>query len=85
MKRIVEVTGESGFESMLGAQIQVWCGVYIYAGTLTGVNDDHIELSDASVVYETGPLSSSEYQDAQPYPGVLRVMLHAIESWGDGR
>jgi hypothetical protein len=84
VKRIVEVN-EGGFDAMLGEKIQVWCGVYIYAGTLAGVNDDHIELKDAYVVYETGELGASQWKDAQPIKGILRVMKHAIESWSSGR
>lgn len=84
MKRIVE-TSDGGFDAMLGEKIQVWCGVYIYAGVLVGVNDDHIELDDASVVYETGELRAKTWQDAQPVNGRWRVMKAAIESWGIGR
>jgi hypothetical protein len=84
MKRIVE-TSDGGFDVMLGEKIQVWCGVYIYAGVLAGVNDDHIELTSASVVYETGELGASTWRDAQAVRGTLRVMKQAIESWSDGR
>lgn len=84
MKRIVE-TNDGGFEAMLGERIELWCGVYIYVGKLVGVNDNHLELEDAGVVYETGPLSDPQYKDMQPRPGKLRVMLQAIESWGDAR
>jgi hypothetical protein len=84
MKRIVE-TSDGGFEALLGESIQVWCMVYIYSGTLAGVNDDHIELSDASVVYETGELGASSWKDAQGVDGTLRVMKSAIESWGPGK
>ena len=53
MKQIVEVSGE-GFESLLGQQIEVRCNVYIYAGTLVGVNDRCIKLDRMAIVYETG-------------------------------
>jgi hypothetical protein len=83
MKRVVETTEDSGFEAMLGENIMVWCGVYIYSGKLTGVNEDHIELADAGVVYETGNLTDKGFQDRQPLPGeVWRVMKAGIESWG---
>jgi hypothetical protein len=84
VKRIVE-TKEGGFEAMLGEKIQVWCMIYIYAGTLVGINDDHIELRDARVVYETGPLQDTNWKDAQPTKGTLRIMKQAIESWSEGR
>ena len=81
MKRIVE-TSDGGFEALLGEKIAVWGVVYIYTGVLVGVNEDHIELDDASIVYETGELSSGGWKDAQPLPGRWRVQKSAIESWG---
>ena len=85
MKRIVE-TADGGFEALLGEKIQVWCGVYIYAGTLSGVNEDHIELTDAKIVYETGELSAKKWANAQDLVvSPWRVMKQAIESWGPGR
>ena len=84
MRRIVDTT-DGGFDAMPGGSIQVWCMVYIYAGILSGVNDDHIELSEPKVVYETGELIAPEWTDAQPTKGPLRIMKSAIESWGPGR
>ena len=81
MKRIVE-TSDAGFEAMLDKQICLFCGVYIYAGVLSGVNDDHLELLDAKIVYDTGNLSEGEWEDAQNLPSPWRVMRQAIESWG---
>lgn len=83
MKRIVETDEVSGFEAMLGENIMVWCGVYIYAGKLVGVDDATIELGDAGVVYETGSLTEKGFKDFQPLPGnVWHIMKAAIESWG---
>lgn len=84
MKRIIE-TSDSGFVAALGEKISVWCGVYIYAGVLAGVNDDHIELDDATLVYETGELTEGEWSDAQSLPGRWRVMRQGIESWGPSK
>lgn len=87
MKRIVETQG-SGFDSLLGEKIELWCGGYFYVGTLVGVGDDHLELADdAMVVYETGSLSGrcSTYKDAQPLGKKWNVQRQAIESWGEGR
>ena len=82
MKRIVE-TQDGGFDAALGEVIVVLCGIYIYSGKLIGVNDDHIELEDAVLVYETGKWTEKGWSDAQPLPGKLwRVMRQAIESWG---
>ena len=85
MKRIVETTGDSGFEAMLGENVCLFCGVYIYAGNLVGVNTDHVELVDAILVYETGDLVEGEWKDAQALPSPWRVMLAGIESWGPAK
>ena len=81
MRRVVE-TDDGGFEAMLGEKITCFCQIYIYTGRLVGVNEDHLELDDAKLVYETGELSSGEWTDAQALPGRWRVMKQAIETWG---
>ena len=82
MKRIVESDECSGFDAMLGEKVVLFCGVYIYTGTLTGVNEDHIELTDPKLVYETGELATGQWTDAQVLPSTWRVMRQGIESWG---
>ena len=84
MKRIVE-TSDGGFDAMLGEKVALFCGVYIYAGELAGVNADHLELWDARLVYETGDLSTGPWKDAQSLPGTWRVMRQSIESWGPAK
>ena len=81
MKRLIETQGE-GLESVLGEKIMLFCAVYIYTGTLSGVSDNEVELTDAKIVYETGDLSEGEWSDAQALPSVWRVRLSAVESWG---
>jgi len=82
MKRIVEDTNPSGFDAVLGEKVMVICNIYIYTGKLVGVNDDHLELDDAKIVYETGKLDEGNWKDAQPLISPHRVMKQAIESWG---
>ena len=84
MKRIVE-TAEGGFDALLGEKICLFCGVYIYTGKLIGVNEDHLELDEAKIVYETGPLDRDDWKDAQPLPNPWRVTKQAIESWGPAK
>ena len=84
MKRVVETT-DGGFEALLGAKVVVFCGVYIYTGVLSGVNDDHIELAEPRLVYETGELASGPWKDAQSLPAPWRVMRQGIESWGSAK
>jgi len=85
MRKIVEVQeieGE-GLESLLGKHITVWCGCYIYAGKLTGVNKTCILLEDAKVVYDTGPLTESGFKNAQELPSQWYVQIASIESFGE--
>jgi len=84
MKRLIEST-DGGFDAMLDQKICVFCGVYIYTGKLAGVNEDHIELQDPQLVYETGPLTDGEWKDAQKLPSPWRVMRGGIESWGPAK
>ena len=81
MKRLVETTGE-GLEAHLGEKVTLFCMIYIYTGTLTGVNDTDVELTDAKIVYETGELTSGEWKAAQSLPSPWNVRTAAIESWG---
>jgi hypothetical protein len=80
MRRLVE-TEEKPFDAMIGEKVCLFCGVYIYAGTLSGVGDC-LELTDPELVYETGDLSAGPWKNAQPLPSPWRVMRQAIESWG---
>ena len=81
MKTIVETTG-GGLEGLLGERVAIWCMNYIYAGVLEGVGDNDIKLSDAKVVYQTGPLEESGFSDAQPLPSDWYIRTAAIESYG---
>ena len=85
MKRIVECDEVSGFDAMLGEKVALFCGVYIYTGILSGVNDDHLELSEPKIVYETGELSEGKWTNAQHLPSPWRVMRQGIESWGPAK
>ena len=82
MKKIVtEVAGE-GLEKLLGERITLFCANYIYTGQLTGVNESCVLLTDASVVYETGPFGDKKWKDAQELPAEWYVQRDAIESFG---
>ena len=65
MKRIIEETGATGLDSLLGERVLLMCGNYFYTGKLVGVNKTFVELSDAAIVYETGEWSASSFKDAQ--------------------
>jgi hypothetical protein len=83
MKVAVSVTevDDEGLEGLLGERVTVWCLNYIYAGKLEGVNDKCIKLTEASVVYETGPLTQKGYTDAQKVEHPIYVMIPCIESF----
>ena len=85
MERIIETDETSGFDAMLGKPIIILCGVYHYAGTVSGVNADHLELSSPQLVYETGSWGDDAWKDAQSLPSPWRVMRQSVESWGPGK
>ena len=84
MKKLVNVTEVSGegFEKFIGEKLTVFCFNYIYTGTLTGINDSYIQLTDAMVVYETGPFNEKNWKDAQPVSKEWYIMISAVESFG---
>lgn len=82
MKKLVTVqeVEEAGLITLLGKKIMVFCTNYIYSGILEGVNDKVIELKDAHIVYETGPLNDAKFKDAQRVSDSLLITLSAIEA-----
>lgn len=84
MKKIVkveEIEGE-GLVALLGERVELWCLNYIYEGILEGVNSTCCLLTDASIVYETGPFTDrTGYKDRQNLPTDRYVQLSAIESF----
>ena len=82
MKKIVnEVQGE-GLEKLLGERVTLFCMNYIYTGTLTGVNETCVLLTDAAIVYETGAFTERDWKDAQKLPHDWYVQTASIESFG---
>jgi len=84
MKKIVNVTeveGE-GLLKLMGERVTLFCAVYIYTGTLSGVNDDCVLLDEAAIVYETGTFTEKAWKDAQKLPGQWYVQKSMIESFG---
>lgn len=88
MKRLIkveEIEGE-GLEALLDEAVMIYCMNYIYAGKLTGVNETFVQLSDAALVYETGPYNQIGFKDAQNLPGgVWYIQRSSIESFGRGK
>lgn len=82
MKKTVNRVQGEGLEKLLGERVTLFCMNYIYTGTLTGVNETCVLLTDASIVYETGAFHSSEWRDAQKLPHDWYVQTSSIESFG---
>jgi len=69
------------FEDMLGKEVALFCAIYIYAGTLIRVNDTHVVLENASIVYETGAFTATKWADAQRLPAKeVKVRKDMVES-----
>ncbi len=82
MKIVVKDCPDEGLSFFLGKPVTLFCGVYIYTGTLVGLNETCCKLENARIVYETGELCSKEWKDAQSLPQAWYVQLQAIESFG---
>jgi hypothetical protein len=75
---------EEGFLSLLGKNVEVFCGIYIYAGKLVGVNEKCIKLANPHLVYETGAFTDKKYKDAQPMNREHHyIALGFVESFGE--
>ena len=87
MKTVVEVVEveNEGLVSLLGQQVEIRCNVYIYTGTLVGVNDSCVKLNRCAIVYETGAFTDKQYKDAQIIGDGQYVMLGLIESFGPSK
>lgn len=84
MKVILEEKEEEGLASLLGKNVTLFCGVYIYTGKLVGISETCVKLSDARVVYETGSFETDTFKDAQSINqgGCWYVTTQSIESFG---
>lgn len=86
MKVLVETkqVDKEGFEALLGKNVEIFCGVYIYAGKLVGVNDTCVKLANPHLVYETGAFTDKKYKDAQHMNREAHyVATTLIESFGE--
>ncbi len=82
MKVLIEQIDGEGLVSLLGQTVTLFCMNYIYTGKLVGVNTTCVKLADAEIVYETGPLSTKDWKDAQALPSFWYVQTAAMESFG---
>lgn len=83
LKEVIEVEN-AGIISLLGKKVLVICNNYFYYGTLSGVNDNCIELTEPYKVFETGVYSDKTFKDAQRLPvETWLIMTEHIESLGE--
>ena len=82
MKKIVQEVSGEGLEKLLGERVTLFCLNYIYTGVLSGVNENCVLLTEAAIVYETGPFNEKKWKDAQDLPNEWYVQIGAIESFG---
>ena len=80
----VQEVQEEGFLALLGKNVEIFCGVYIYAGKLVGVNATCVKLENPHLVYETGGFLDKKYKDAQPMGREFHyVATTLVESFGE--
>ena len=84
MKKLVatQEVEDEGLIALLGEVVTLLCSSYFYTGTLIGVNETCVLLTDPKIIYETGDFTTKTWKYAQALPGSLYVMIHAIESFG---
>lgn len=82
MRKIVKEVACEGLNKLLGERITLFCANYIYTGMLSGVNETCVLLTDAAIVYETGPFGEKKWKDAQELPAEWYVQISTIESFG---
>lgn len=78
---VVDVPNE-GLIKYLGKRVLFVCMRYNYIGTLNGVNDDCVELTEALMVFDTGSISDNKISSCAKIPGgSLILMKSSIESF----
>lgn len=75
------VESEGGLISLLGKKVFFHCLNYNYIGTLTGVNQSCVEISDGGVVFETGPYTGNMMKNFEKLPTKFFVSTALIESF----
>ena len=75
------MTTRQHLQHMVGREVYVCCTGYAYAGVLETVGVRSITIREPSIVYETGPWTSTKWHDAQRLPTARAVVMVAqIES-----
>ena len=83
MKLNMGEKNQEGLRSLVGKRVTLFCVNYIYTGKLMEVNDSAVVLNDPAIVYETGPLKTKKWKDAQNFPHDWHIQRSSIESFGE--
>lgn len=68
-------------DDLVGQTFVFQCARYIYHGVVHKVTATYIELTKASVVFETGDYTASQPTDKQKVPNNIFVMRQSIEAF----
>ena len=71
---------ENNFENYINQRITLFCANYIYSGRLNKILNGWLTLTEAGIVYETGPFDVMQWQDYQPLPHSVSVNVNSVES-----
>jgi len=80
LRPVLEVENE-GLISFLNKRITIFCMNYIYTGTLVGVNDSCVKITDGGIVFNTGDFCAKTWEDYQKLPNDFYVQLSSVESF----
>lgn len=77
-----EIEG-AGLLSLLGERVLLLCANYFYEGVFEGFDENlgTIMLTDAGIVYETGPWTEDSWKDRQALEGEHYVQIQSLESF----
>lgn len=71
----------NNLEDLIGETYLFQCARYIYHGTVKAVTNDYIELTRASVVFNTGNYDASSAEDKEALPHNVFVQRQSIEAF----
>lgn len=71
-------------DELIGKKVTLFCLNFIYNGVLVSVNKKEVKLKDASIVYETGSHTDSNFKDIQSLDTEFWYLSRGcIESFGE--
>jgi hypothetical protein len=75
-----------GIKSLVGKKVVVYACRYIYTGVVAYADDQHVRLTDAHIVYDTGDHSPGKKSWSMVEPAWCSdwsICISAIESFGE--